>query len=372
MRIFQVVLWDLFKRPLRNLLIVVMLSIATVSLMVTLTISQAAFQMLQSYLNVFSPNVVIVAGPVLPVSLSFASSLPGVKAIYPLVISDGYLQCNNSFSYVMLIGYSNISAIAESTSIKLIKGKFGVDVSEGLSKFYGKKCELVTSFFGSYNLTIEGVVELRNLEEVMQRSNIVLAPMEVLEGAIPNALVIVAKSPKYVNIIEDEIVNATAGQAFIFSQRSLRKVGETVTSLASVTSTFLGFLSISIASIAIAVIAIIDVKDRRWEIGLLKALGFESKDLAFLYSLESLIYSTISLTIGIALSGAILNLAKHSFGELLRGLINSEIIVKSLTINESQVIRAILIVIGVNLISSTIPALISYSTDPVRALRQIE
>ena len=372
MRVLQVILWDLAKRPLRTALIVAMLSIATISLIVTTTISQAAFQLLRSYLNVLSPNVVIIAGPVLPVSVSFASSLPGVKSVYPLVISDGYLKCNGTLSYVMVIGYSNLTAITQSTEVKLLKGKYGVDVSESLAGLYGKRCELTTSFFGSYNLTIQGIVRMRGLEEVLQRTNVMLVPMKSLEGALPNALVIVAKSPKYVNIIEEELNNATAGQAFIFSQRSLRRLGGLVASVSSLTSIFLGVLSVSIASIAIAVIALIDVKDRRWEIGLLKALGFESKDLALIYALESLIYSFISLIVGGILSVSMINVAKEVFGETLSVFLSKELITKSLTVGGQQMISAIAIVVGVNLLSSALPAILSYKLDPVQALRQVE
>jgi len=138
---------DMVKRPLRSVLITIMAIIGVVVFLVMLSISNAGFQILESYLKLFKPNMIVLMGPALPITPLKVASIPQVERVITLVITDAYVECDKNYTYVMVIGYYNFTQLAEIVQIRMIKGNTsGVVVPPTLARFYKRNCSLILPF----------------------------------------------------------------------------------------------------------------------------------------------------------------------------------------------------------------------------------
>ncbi|UXD22698.1 hypothetical protein IPA_07445 [Ignicoccus pacificus DSM 13166] len=374
----EAVLWfikaDLVKRPLRSILITVMAIIGVVVLLVMLSISNAGFELLQNYLKLFKPNMIVVLGPALPVSPLKVASIPHVKKVITLLITDAYLQCGKNYTYVMLIGFYNFTQLTHIVQVQVIKGNpSGLMVPPSLSQYYGHNCSLILPFLGQFNLTVTGVAKAPTLQSVLGKSKIAFAPYMKIPGATPNSLVILVDKPKNVDFVLKKINELTGGQAYIFSQKTVLRFQQLIKATSTVVSLFVGTLALSIVSIALAVTMMMDIRSRSWEIGLLKALGYTSRQLALVYLAETLTYAIVALIIGTVISTYLVNLAKHMFVvEFVRYGFNIQQIVASMSITPDQLALASFITVGMMVLSAALPMASVYRLEPVQALRTIE
>ncbi len=365
---------DLLKRPLRSVLIVAMGTIAVIVLAVMMSISNVGFQILESYVKLLNPNVVVVLGPSLPISPQEVSHIPHVKKVLPLVVTDAYLKCGKNYTYIMLIGFYNFTSITKVTKVQLVKGSpDGLMVPTSLSNLLGRNCSVIIPFLGPYNVTVTGIIKAPTLQSVLGKSKVAMISFLKLPGVEPNALVLIVDKTSNVGYVVKRINELTGGQAYVLSQRSLAKIEELIRMSSNLVSLFIGILALSIVSIALAVTMIMDVRGRAWEIGLLKALGYTSKQLAMVYLSETLAYALSSLALGLLLSIQIIDFAKRVFVEEFskKGFDISGII-KSMNLTPEQIAFASVITVSMMLISAALPALSVYKLEPVEALRTIE
>ncbi len=362
---------DLLRRPLRSLLIITMATIGVVVLTSMLLISNAGFQVLENYLKLFKPNMIVVMGPVLPLSPSQAASIPHVQKVITLLITDAYIKCGSNYTYVMLIGFPNFTSLEEIVSVKVVKGSpRGLMVPPPLEGYYGKRCSIILPFLGSYNVTVTGVAKAPVLQSVLGKSRIAFVPYKLLPGAVPNALVILVDNPKNVNFVLSKIDELTGGQAYVISQESILKFDQVIRATTSVVGLFVGTLTLLVAGIAIAVTMLMDIRGRAWEIGLLKALGYTSGQLAKLYVAETLTYAVVALVLGLIVSNYLAVAAQHAFAERFAKL-GLASVVGNLRLTPQLVLEAVAVTIGIMLLSAAIPAITVYRMEPVQALRTI-
>jgi len=372
------VLWfiktDLVKRPLRSSLIVIMGAIAVLVLAVMLSLSNVGFAILEGYVNVLNPKVIVVMGPALPLSPLEASKIPHVTKVITLLLSDAYLQCDNNYTYVFAIGYYNFTELAKVASVELVKGTTGgFLVPESLSERLGENCSLVLPFLGSFNMTVTGVIKAPRLESVLGKSKLLMVPYTKLPGVTPNALVLIVDNPKNVALVTKELDKLTGGQAYILSQRSLARLEELIRLTSNVISFSIGILTLSIVSIALAVMMIMDIRSRTWEIGLLKAVGYTSRQLASIYVLETLVYAVSSLVIGLGLaSKTIQYLRTYFMNEFISQGFEIGRVLGSMNLSLYQILIASVVTVTMMLLSAAIPILLVRRLDPVQALRTIE
>ena len=181
----------------------------------------------------------------------------------------------------------------------------------------------------------------------------------IAKRRVYNLVVVVAKDSKYVSNVEKEVRAFSPPHARVFSPAAMiKQVSIFVTAL----QTILGVVS----SVGIGVTALwvfdsmtISVIQRTREIGILKAIGFKSRDILLLFLMEAAVISVIGSISGVAIAMLLSSLVRIPvFGYTLRA-----------TITPSITLLSIALPILANLVASLLPARRAASLDPVRALR---
>jgi len=181
----------------------------------------------------------------------------------------------------------------------------------------------------------------------------------IAKRRVYNLVVVVAKDSRYVSNVEKEVRALSPPHARVFSPAAMiNQVSIFVTAL----QTILGVVS----SVGIGVTALwvfdsmtISVIQRTREIGILKAIGFKSRDILLLFLMEAAVISIIGSISGVAIAMFLSSLVRIPvFGYTLKA-----------TITPSITLLSIALPILANLVASLLPARRAASLDPVRALR---
>ncbi|NPA85487.1 MAG: ABC transporter permease [Crenarchaeota archaeon] len=359
---------DVLRRPARALLIALAAGVAVSVLVTLLSLSDATYRILEKYLNAVKPNVILVVGPVLPLSPSQALQLPHVEKVVEFLITDAYLNCTGRYYYVLIIGYPSFEELEGLIDVEVLRGSVeGLAVAEPVEELYGRRCRLELPFAEPLEINVTGVIRAPALEEVLSKSKLAIAPISEL-GAEPNALALEVPPDKLDAVIE-AVYEATGGQAYVISQRSLMRFGQVVMIATKALSLFVGSLTLLIVATFVAVLSYVDVKGRAWEVGLLKAFGFTSRQIALSYLLQSAIYSTAALALGVPASLFLLDLAR---GHLSSGGARLAMMAEALEPSFSSLLTAVAVTYVLMGVGAALPAAAAYRMEAVEALKEGE
>jgi len=181
----------------------------------------------------------------------------------------------------------------------------------------------------------------------------------IAKKRVYNMIVIIVKDSKYIKTVEREVRAISPPYARVFSPAvMISQVSIFVTAL----QTILGVIS----SVGVGVTALwvfdsmtISVIQRTKEIGILKAIGFRSRDILLLFLTEATFISIIGSISGVVIAMLLSSLIRIPvFGYALKAIITP-----------TTILISIILPILANLLASLIPARRAASLDPVRALR---
>ena len=181
----------------------------------------------------------------------------------------------------------------------------------------------------------------------------------VADRRVYNLVVVIAEDSERVAGVEREIRALSPPHARVFSPAAMiNQVSMFVTAL----QTILGVVS----SVGVGVTALwvfdsmtISVIQRTKEIGILKAVGFKSRDILLLFLAEAAFVSAIGSVLGVAVAASASSLVRVPvFGRTLKATLTPPIVLVSISLP-----------ILANLAASLLPAKRAASLDPVRALR---
>ncbi len=181
----------------------------------------------------------------------------------------------------------------------------------------------------------------------------------IAKRRVYNLAMIVAEDFELVGAIEEEVRALSPPHARVFSPATMiNQVGIFVTSLQTILA-IISSVGIGVTALWVFDSMTISVVQRTREIGILKAIGFKSRDILLLFLTEAVVISVIGSISGVVAALLLSSLIKIPvFGYSLKA-----------TITPSIISTSIALPILANLAASLIPARRAAKLDPVRALR---
>ncbi len=356
MRVFELAKKNVLSRPIRSTLIVAMAVLGVVGGTVLVSLVSGIMKALSAYGEALNPRVVIVLGPA-------SLKLPHVKHVlyhFSALITDAYLACKNKTEYVMIVGYTSINDLKKVTTIKLLKGKLGGALVTPEVKVLGE-CYINFPFIGNIKVNITGIVDIPQLRGMLKLP-LVLIPLKYL-NLKPNAIILIVDKASNVKYVVDILREKLPKGTYILSRVSLASFVSAIASVGNVLSGLVGSSTLLIVVITTTLIMIMDVRSRKWEIGILKALGFNNFEVGKIFLYESLIYAVIASIIALPLTSLTLRAVQNYVTQELSpfGL--------SVRLDKSVVWVVDLAMIVSLIMGSLIPAWLAFKLEPSEALR---
>ncbi len=353
---FELAKKNVKTRPLRTALIVTMAALGVVGGSVLVALVSGTMKALSAYGEGLNPKVIIVLSPA-PLNLT---KIKHVTNMFPALITDAYLACKNKTEYVMVVGYKSIKELEKVTTIKLVKGKLGGTLVSPEVKAFGM-CYVNFPFVGNIKVNITGIVELPQLKGLLKLP-LVLVPLKVL-NLKPNAVILIVDKAKNVRYVVHELKRLLPKGTYIISRISLASLVSAIASVGGVLSALVGASTLLIVVVTTTLIMIMEIRSRKWEIGILKAVGFNNFEVSKVFLYESLIYALTASLVAIPLASFTL--------KAVQGYVTVKLSPFGLNVKlDRGVIWVVDLAMVLSLIvGSLIPAWLAFKLEPSEALR---
>ncbi|MEM4913841.1 MAG: ABC transporter permease [Desulfurococcaceae archaeon] len=260
--------------------------------------------------------------------VNYISSIPNVVSVEPFYSTTGEVTIHGERRSVYIYGVNPEFILKAITNLKVIEGYAPAPTDHGkalagYSIVYegdgSRNCELgdVLSVT-TYVVRERGRVEVRRLNVVvagvldkfggavfLNPDESLFVPLETLERALGvrewSGILVLVSSPDVVDAVSREIARTYGNNVNVISFVAIaRTVSDVVAAVdfvtfAATTSAF----AVAVAGVAASMIT--SVMERTREIGVLKAIGFNDKQVLLLILFEGVIMSLIGYAIGVAL-----------------------------------------------------------------------
>jgi len=178
-----------------------------------------------------------------------------------------------------------------------------------------------------------------------------------------DSLFVIAQSSDFVDTVEQEIKTLYANNIGVNTVKAILKTIQQTTGGINAFLTSIGVIALVVGAVGVITTLYTSVIERTREIGTLKAIGAQNKDVLFLFLVEALLIGIFGATIGL-LSGV-------GFGYALSNVIgesggNRPSVPIYLP---SAMIRVWFISVGLSILAGILPALQASRLLPIRALR---
>ena len=297
----------------------VIIGIASVTILVAFT--QGVNQTILSAVSSLGPTTIIVLpgqeSTLTQATVATIESLPGVRAVYPVVSGFGVINVEGKPLTVDIVGVNNLSALIGQvrltsgsvyppvTSPEAVIGSLVANPLPGISFLPGNVITVQISEGRSVNLQVIGVLSSSGASFLSNTLTSIFVPlgegMAILNTTAFSELIVQAQSVNNVNNIINLIKDIYGNQLTAIS------VQELITIFSIVTSGF-SFLLVSVASISLFVgaigimgIMLSRVYQRIREVGIMKTLGLTTRDVLLVFLAESGIIGLIGGALGVAL-----------------------------------------------------------------------
>ena len=181
----------------------------------------------------------------------------------------------------------------------------------------------------------------------------------IAERRVYNLVVVVVKDSKHVETVEKEIRALSPLRARVFSPATMIKQVSTFVNALQMILGVISSVGIGVTALWVFDSMTISVIQRTKEIGILKAIGFKSKDILLLFLTEAIFISIIGSISGVVIATLLSSLVRIPvFGYTLKAAITPTIVLISITLP-----------VLANLVASLLPARRAANLNPVRALR---
>jgi putative ABC transport system permease protein len=183
-----------------------------------------------------------------------------------------------------------------------------------------------------------------------------------------DSLFVIAQSSDLVDIVEKEIRNLYGNNIGVNTVKAILKTIQQATGGINAFLTSIGIISLIVGAVGVITTLYTAVIERTREIGTLKAIGSQNKDILSLFLVEALLIgifgATIGLLIGIGFGYALSDIMKSSGGGPGGGRSSSLPIYLI-----SDMARVWLISVGLSILAGILPAIQASRLMPIKALR---
>ena len=275
---------------------------------------------LYSQLNPTNIYVTPTTQPFIPESdVVLMETLPGIKAVYPVIVCPGVVDVNGKIIEVTVVGVNNISATLG--KVELESGSFyppagpyaviGSGVANASSYIHfvpGSVIVVRLPNGNSVSLTVEGV--LKPTETIEGSTNymifIPLSEAQSLFGTSGYSLVVVrADSPSTISSVEQLLTYVFGGSLQATSIQQILSQAQLTVESVSVFLFIITSVSLVVGAFGILGITLARVYQRIREIGIMKTLGLTKRDVLLVFLFESIMVGLAGGVLGLALTSAI-------------------------------------------------------------------
>ncbi|WP_132058648.1 ABC transporter permease [Halorussus amylolyticus] len=196
----------------------------------------------------------------------------------------------------------------------------------------------------------------------------VYSPSERERQQVFGRILVMADGPASVDAVQGRVYNYLGGESDARGHKSreynfqVTTQEQIITQVRQLTSTFTAYItgiaviSLIVGSIGIANIMLVSVTERTREIGIMKAVGAQSRDVLQLFLLEAVMLGVLGSALGAAVG-------------LLGGYLGAEAIGLPLAFQPIWFGAAVLVGVVVGVLAGLYPAWDASKTDPIDALR---
>jgi putative ABC transport system permease protein len=184
-----------------------------------------------------------------------------------------------------------------------------------------------------------------------------------------DSLFVIAQSSDLVDIVEKEIRSLYGNNIGVNTVKAILKTIQQATGGINAFLTSIGIISLIVGAVGVITTLYTAVIERTREIGTLKAIGSQNKDILSLFLVEALLIgifgATIGLLIGIGFGYALSDIMKSSGGGGPGGGRSSSLPIYLI----SDMARVWMISVGLSILAGILPAIQASRLMPIKALR---
>ncbi|WP_338601004.1 ABC transporter permease [Sulfolobus tengchongensis] len=313
-------------------IIAVMIGVASVTTLVAFT--QGVSQSILSVVESLGPNTILIlprGSDLTQATVATIGSLPGVKAVYPVVSGFGTINVEGQPIGISILGIDNLSAllgqvILESgtvyppiTSPEAVIGSQVANPVAGVFFSPGSTITVQISRGNSVTLEVVGVLSPSGANPLSNSETSIFVPlgeaMAILNRTTYSELIVEAQSVNDVNSLVNLIEEIYGNQFSVISVQQLINTVSTITSGFSLLLVAVASISLFVGAVGIMAIMLSRVYQRIREIGIMKTLGLTTRDILLVFLAESGIIGLIGGVVGV-LAGLI----STSFIDLLSAI----------------------------------------------------
>ncbi|AAK40986.1 ABC transporter permease [Saccharolobus solfataricus] len=329
-------------------IISVMIGVASVTVLVAFT--QGVSQSVLSVVESLGPSTILVlprgGASLTQATVATIASLPGIKAVYPVVSGFGEMNVEGQPIGVSIIGIDNLSALLgqvllESgsvyppvTSPETVIGSEVANPAPGIFFSPGDIITVQVSRGNSVALEVVGVLSPSGANPLSNSETSIFLPlneaMAILNRTSYSELIINAQSVNDVNNVVNLIEEIYGNQLSVISVQQLINTVSTITSGFSFLLISVASISLFVGAVGIMAIMLSRVYQRIREIGIMKTVGLTTRDILLVFLAESGIIGLIGGIVGI-----LVGLVGTSFIDLLSAITSQSASGTSTTVSSS-------------------------------------
>lgn len=317
---------QLNEKRTRTILTVVMVVIGVASIVALISLTAGISAGISSSLQTLGPTSIILtstkASGFTLLDTSGISSLPNVSTVIPIVEGSGTLVTSSENTSVTVIGVDPQYISELLNGVNLYQGTtynntltpssiIGYDIafpSTAGGRQEASVGQPATLKIGSgrsitsYNIPVVGVLQSYSSFIISINSAVFMsqtAAQTLLHKSSFNIILVKATNTSSVGPLTTELTDIYGNNARILSTQSLASTINSIIGGISDLLLIIAGISLLVASIGIMNIMLMSVMERTHEIGILKAIGFKSRQVLAIFLFQALIIGAVGGVIGI-------------------------------------------------------------------------
>ena len=333
---------DLTAKKVRTMLTVVMVVIGVASIVALVSLTAGISASISSALSSLGPTSIIMSSTSTTgftlADIDGITSLPNVSTAIPILEGAGTLAANGQNSSVTIIGVSPENLQDLIGPVSLYQGTVYNDTvgpssvvghtvafpstGSGQSVMVGQPANLKVSSgrtTSTYTIPIVGILQSYGTTLISVDTAVFMslsAAEELFHRLSFNTILVKANNASSVSSVDTTLTNIYGGKARILDTQALAATANSIVGGITVFLLLIAGISLLVAAIGIMNIMLMAVMERTHEIGIMKSLGFKSRDVLTIFLFQALMIGFVGGIIGIGLgagaSYSLAYLASHS------------------------------------------------------------
>lgn len=339
------ILWlsyiDLKEKKVRTALTVFMVVIGVAAIVALVSLTAGISSEIQGELASLGPTSILIsstkASGFSPADTAAIASLPNASTVVPIVTGSGTLYSNSQNSSVTVIGIEeeNLHYIMGG-NVTLYEGAVyndtiapdalvGYDVafpSTSSGQQEVKVGQPATLKIGngksaaSYSIPVQGITNSYTSALIPIDTAVIMsipAAESLLHKTSFNEILVTAKNASSVTPLTNLISDIYGSNARVINTQQLASTASSITGSITILLVVIAGISLLVASIGIMNIMLMAVMEKTHEIGIMRSIGFKSKDVMLVFLFQALIIGIVGGVAGIVVgTGASYSLALAS------------------------------------------------------------